>query len=100
MIVFNTTMKVDHDVHDEWLRWMKREFIPAFMSTGKFMDHRMCRLLGVDEEEGITYTIQYTMPDMTAFHRFQEEDAYRLQKQQHERYSNKLVAFSTIMEKV
>lgn len=100
MIVFNTTMKVDHDVHDEWLRWMKKVHIPSHMNTGKFLDHRLCRLLGVDEEEGMTYTVQYTAPDMKAFHKFQEEDAYRLQKQQLEKFQGKLVAFSTIMEKV
>lgn len=100
MIVYNTTMKVDHDIHDEWLRWMKREFIPAFMNTGKFIDHRMCRLLGVDEEDGMTYTIQYTAPDMQSFYRFQEEDAYHLQKIQVAKYSGKLVSFSTVMEKV
>lgn len=100
MLVYNTTIKVDHEVHDEWLRWMKQVYIPAFMKTGKFIDQRICRLLGVDETDGMTYSLQLTVPDRNSFHKFQEEDSYRLQKIQIEKYQTQVVSFSTVMEKV
>lgn len=100
MLIFNTTLKVEHDIHDEWLEWMKQVHIPAFMKTGKFIDQRMCRLLGVDESDGLTYSLQLSVPDMRSFHKFQEEDAYHLQKVRYERYASKILTFSTLMEKV
>ncbi|NRB64353.1 MAG: DUF4286 family protein [Saprospiraceae bacterium] len=100
MLIFNTTLTVEHDIHDEWLLWMKQVHIPDVMKTGKFIDQRMCRLLGVDETDGFTYSLQLTSPDRKAFERFQEEDAYALQKIRQEKYDTKVLSFSTLMEKV
>jgi hypothetical protein len=97
-ILYNVTVKVDHEIHQEWLKWMKRVHIPAIMETGMFMEYKMCRLLGVDEEDGITYAIQYLSPNMTTYQLYQEKHAYNLQKDHANRYKGKYVAFRTLMK--
>ncbi len=99
-IVYNVTIKVEHEIHQDWLRWMKRVHVPAVMDTGMFIEHKMCRLLGVDEEDGITYAVQYISPNMTTFQLYQEKHAYHLQKDVADRYKGKYVAFRTLMEVV
>ncbi|MCB0581299.1 MAG: DUF4286 family protein [Phaeodactylibacter sp.] len=98
MILYNVTVKVDHDVHDDWLAWMKTVHIPDVLATGLFTGHKLCRLLGVDESDGITYAIQYFSPDMEAFQQYQQHHAPRLQKEHTERYEGRYVAFRTLME--
>jgi len=100
MLIYNETIKIDHDIEQEWLRWMKRIYMPRMLETGKFHDCKICRLMGVDEADGRTYAAQFTCPNRETFNLYQEQDAYRLQKTLHLRYQDRYVAFRTLMEVV
>ncbi|MBN8701795.1 MAG: DUF4286 family protein [Bacteroidetes bacterium] len=99
MIIYNVTVNIDADVHDEWLHWMKSVHIPNVLSTGCFLDNKICKVL-VDEEKGITYSIQYTCANMDSMKRYQQEFAAAMQKEHMEKYANKFVAFRTLLEVV
>lgn len=100
MILYNITFKVEHGIHTEWVRWMKIAYIPKMMDTGKFIEHKLCRLMGVDEEDGITYALQFLCPNMVTFQLFQEKDAYAIQKEHALKYKDRYVSFATIMKVV
>ena len=100
MIVFNETIKIDETIHQEWLAWMKEVQLPNVMATGKFTEHRICRLLHDDEDGGVTYAIQYYSPDMETFQQYQQEHAAQLQRSHMDRYRDRYVAFRTLMEMV
>lgn len=100
MILYNVTVKVEHSIHKDWAQWMKAVHIPDVLGTGLFTGHKLCRLLGVDEADGITYAVQYFCPNMEAFQLYQQQHAPRLQKEYAERYQDKYVAFRTLMEVV
>lgn len=100
MILYNVTVKVDEAIHPEWLAWMKKTHIPDVLATGHFVDHKICRLLSVEEEDGPTYAIQYFCNNLEAFRTYQEQDARRLQKEHMDKYGNRYVAFRTLMEVV
>lgn len=99
-ILYNVTVKIEHEVHRDWLQWMKRVHLPDMMATGMFLEHKVCRLMGVDEEDGVTYAVQYLCPDLETYKRYQTEYALRLQKDHKERYGGKYVAFRTLMKVV
>ncbi len=98
MILYNVTVKVDHAVHADWKDWMKNTHIPDVMATGKFREYKMCRLISVAEEDGVTYAIQYFSPDLATFQQYQQEDAPRLQAENRDRYGDQFVAFRTLLE--
>ncbi|GJM33096.1 MAG: hypothetical protein DHS20C18_20970 [Saprospiraceae bacterium] len=100
MLVYNITVKIGHEVRHDWVRWMKEVHIPEIMDTGLFVKHRMFRLLGVDETDGITYAIQYVCNGMTEYQLYQEKHAYSMQQSHHDRYKDNYVAFRTLMETV
>ncbi len=97
MILYNVTVKVETEIAEEWLKWMRETHIPDVLNTGLFVDHRICRLL-VDESDGITYSIQYSCPDLATFERYQKDHAQALQADHKERYQNRYVAFRSLME--
>lgn len=99
MIIYNVTINIDNDVREEWLNWMKTVHIPEVMATGYFLEHKICRVL-VDEEQGTTYSIQYTAANMEDLKEYQANHSPRLQKVTNERYGNKMVAFRTLLEVV
>lgn len=96
-IIYNVTIKLDSQVNEEWLHWMKTVHLPEVMATGSFDSFQINRIIK-DEPDGITYAIQYVCPDMKTLHQYQVKHAQKLQAEHHQRYQGKFVAFRTLME--
>ena len=100
MIIYNVTVKVDSDVHKDWLNWMLKHHILDVMKTGLFIDYRISRLIGLDEKDGISYSIQYSLENVDKVNTYFEEFAAGLQEEHSSRYKDKFVAYRTVMEVV
>lgn len=100
MIIYSVTVNIDHDVHDEWVKWMRDVHIPDVMATGYFLENRFARVLLLDDETGATYSIQYLCKNMADLQIYQGSHAPRLQADVKERYDGKFVAFRTVLETV
>lgn len=100
MVVYNVTVNINEEVHDEWLQWMVDVHIPDVLNTGMFVDGRISRLQVEEEMGGITYSIQYTLPTEEHLKKYQAEFAPALQKEHADKYDGKFVAFRTIMDVV
>jgi len=100
MILYNVTVKIMTQFREDWEKWMRETHIPEVMDTGLFVEYKMSRILGEDENEGVTFAIQYLTPSMEKFREYEENHAKRLQADHTQRYTNKYVAFRTIMEVV
>lgn len=101
MLIYNVTINLEDDIHQDWLNWMKNKHIPDVMATGLFEDHRILKLLTpLPETKGPTYAVQYFCKDQATLNRYQTVHAPRLQEEHIARYQNKFVAFRTILEEV
>lgn len=99
-ILYNVTVKIDLDVNDEWLSWMKETHIPDVMMTGKFDAWKLTKILGDDDPHGVTYAVQYTAPDMDTFLEYSQYHAPKLQAEHRDKFAGKFGAFRTLMEVV
>lgn len=97
MIIYNVTVNIENDVQEEWLKWMKEKHIPDVMATGYFLENKICKVL-VDEEQGVTYSVQYTAANMDDLKEYQRLHSARLQKEHADKFANKFVAFRTLLE--
>lgn len=97
MFIYNVTINIDASIHDEWLRWMQEVHIPEVMATGCFTEQRMLKVLNV-EDEGTTYSIQYTFKEMKDMETYRERHAQRLQAETMKKFRDKFVAFRTLLE--
>ncbi|MGZ3865675.1 MAG: DUF4286 family protein [Bacteroidia bacterium] len=97
MYIYNVTLSVDKSAHDEWLDWMQNVHMPDVMKTGCFIDCRMLKVLNV-EDEGVTYSAQYTFLEMRDIEEYREKHAGRLQNDALEKFKDKFVAFRTLLE--
>ncbi len=98
MLLYNVTVTIDLEVHEDWARWMRETHIPDIMSSGMFISYRLCRLTGHEHSDSEIYTTQYLIKDMPHLVRFQQEFAPALQRAQKERYDGRYVVFRTVME--
>lgn len=98
MIVYNVTIKVEHEIADNWVEWMKGTHIPELLQTGLFTDTRLCILLEQEEGDGATFVAQYYCNSMTEYNRYIDEYATIMRERSFKAFGGKFVAFRTVME--
>ncbi|MEM9888807.1 MAG: DUF4286 family protein [Bacteroidota bacterium] len=98
MYLYNVTYKIDENIEKEWLQWMRSTHIPKVVRMGNFLGHRICKLIGLNETDGITYAIQYLCPDIKTFQAYRENHSDEHKKIHAKQFLNKYVSFSTVLE--
>lgn len=97
MIILNETVKVDHQVLDSWQEWVEQIHIPAMMDTGIFSSYKLCRLLGMNETDGVTFALQFVAADMKSLHTYQVQYAPQFSSDMTQRFGELALAFRTIL---
>ena len=100
MIIYNVTIKVENDIADEWVQWMKQEHMPDLQNTGLFTGSRLCRLLEQDETEGVTYSAQYTCDNLDDYNTYISKHAQTMREKAFSRCGGTFAAFRSVMEVV
>ncbi len=100
MLLYNVTVTIDLEIHDDWVRWMRETHIPDIMASGCFISYRMCRLLGHEHDDSEIYAVQYLSKDMVHLMRYQQEFSPALQAGHKARYDGRYAVFRTVMEVV
>jgi len=100
LIIYNVTIKVDHSIANDWLQWLNNEHIPDMIGTGCFIHAKVLRLIETDDEEGITYAVQYSAADKRTYDDYIRNFSEGMRKKGIEKWGNKFIAFRTVMEVV
>lgn len=96
MYIYNVTINIQEDIHEEWVNWMKTEHIPDMLNTKKFSKALMSRVMVKEELGGITYSVQYTTQSREMLQSYYEENSAELRSKSRP-YEGKFVAFRTEM---
>ncbi len=97
MIIYNVTINVDDSIHDEWLNWIKIH-IPQVLSTGKFTEAKLTKVLVEEEMGGTTYSVQYRAKSRQDLDAYYQQHAERLRQDGLKRFADKSLAFRTELE--
>lgn len=97
MYIYNVTIHIEDSAHDRWLEWMMREHIPAMLATGKFMKALMTKVKMEGENEGTSYSVQYTTDSQETLQKYYDEDAAKIREQGNP-FEGKFVSFRTELE--
>lgn len=98
MYIYNVTINIEEEIHDQWLPWMQNIHIPEVLATGKFTQARMCRVLVEEKMGGLTYSIQYFVKNKETLNAYYKEDAPRLRQALITLFADKFVSFRTELE--
>lgn len=96
MILYNVTVSIDPSISEDWLNWMRTQHIPDVMATGCFIESRISRVHG-EEQDGVTYAITYLAPSSEKMEEYKQIHAPILQKDHAARYSGSFAAFRTVL---
>ncbi|GAA4325130.1 hypothetical protein GCM10023149_27240 [Mucilaginibacter gynuensis] len=99
MIIYNETIIVEETTHQEWLTWIQQTHIPKVMETGLFTSFRILTVLD-SPNEGVTYCIQYDAENMDNVGTYYNNHHPDIQAAHQQKFENKFVMFSTLMQEV
>ena len=97
-LLYNVTIKVEHKSVDQWKKYMMENHILDMMNTGCFESFKLNKLKFLDEEEGITFAVQYITESQAKFDEYLNTHAKALQTDHHLKFGEKAMAFRTVME--
>jgi hypothetical protein len=100
MIIYNVTTKVERSIQNAWLHWLKEEHIPHIIQTGCFIDAVILHLIEADDEEGITYAVQYHAESTALYNRYIEKYAEEMRARAKNKWGDRIVSFRTVMQVV
>jgi hypothetical protein len=98
MIVFNITVNISYAAEKEWLSYMKQTHIPEIMATGLPLDVKLLKLLTEIENDGSTYTSQFSFRTMEDFLAYQTDHQANIQDKHHRIFNGQYVSFRTLLE--
>ena len=98
MIIYNITVNISYPSEKEWLNYMKTTYLPEIMATKLPVDFKLLRLLTEIENEGATYTSQFTFRTMEDFLAYQTHHQGELLEKHHQKFNGQYVSFRTLLE--
>jgi ABC-type ATPase with predicted acetyltransferase domain len=94
MYIYNITINIEKSIEEDWLRWMQEKHIPEMLNTGKFFEAKMCQVM-VEEDQGVTYSVQYTTDSKETLEKYYQENAAQLRQEGLVLFKERYVAFRT-----
>ena len=98
MIIFNITVNISYAAEKDWLHYMKTVHIPQILATKLPLEVKLFRLLTEIENEGSTYTSQFSFRTMEDFLAYQTDFQADLQERHHQLFNGQYVSFRTLLE--
>ncbi len=100
MFIYNVTIKVKSEIHEEWLDWLKEIHIPEVLETGCFYEATIMQLLEIDDTEGPTFAVQYIAESKAAYNQYMEKYAAELRQKSYDKWGDAFIAFRSLMQKL
>lgn len=97
-VVYNVTIKIDTEIESEWLEWITEDHIPEVIATGLFDEYKLFRLLEQDDDEGLTYIIQYFTSSIERYKKYINEFSPMLRSKTFDKWGNRFIAFRSVMQ--
>lgn len=96
MFLYNVTIGIDKSVEQAWLQWMKTVHIPQVMKTQMFESNRIFKVLHDQEDDTVSYSIQYFARSIDQVQEYLEVFAPALREDHQKKFEH--VAFRTLLE--
>jgi len=100
MLLYNITVSIDNDTHEEWIGWVKTTIAPLIMQTGYFVGYEIWKVLLAEETDNTTYAVQFRCTSPKLLNEYVQKVAPKFQAMLDEKYKNKYVIFRTLLEEV
>ncbi len=98
IFLYNVTIGIDKEIEMEWLQWMKDYYLPRAMQSGAFLEHRIYKVLTHEDENSVSYSVQYFSDAIEKIVQYLNNDGKVLLEELRNRYKEKHVVFNTLLQ--
>lgn len=100
MLIYNVTTGIDRKIEQEWLIWMKEIHIPDVMATRMFVGYKMYKVLTTDDEDSVSYAVQYSAKSLNEVEIYLDKFAPPLREEVKKKFGDQQVSFRTLLQEV
>lgn len=100
MIIYNTTFHAHNSIADNFIGWLKKEYVPAAMADGRLTEPRLSLVLNAEENDGKNYSLQFRAADIDTLSDWYATIGNGLVATLNERFGDCVAGFSTLLEEV
>ncbi|MCC8170470.1 MAG: DUF4286 family protein [Parabacteroides sp.] len=101
MLIYNTTFYIEKGVVSEGVDYLKKHYIPAATAGGWATEPWMSRVLAASAPgDGESISVQFRIADADTLDRWIAQCGQLLQRSLAERFGEKMVGFSTVLEEI
>lgn len=100
MLIYNVTTGIDRKIEQEWLIWMKEIHIPDVMATRMFVSYKMYKVLTTDDEDSVSYAVQYSAKSLNEVEIYLDKFAPPLREEVKKKFGDQQVSFRTLLQEV
>ncbi len=100
MIIYNQTIKVDWEIHNEFKFWIEEEVMEDAKNSDIIQTSKFLKLLDVDTSDGMIYCVQHYFDSQMAYNQYKMTEDLTFQRELKERFTDKLVIFTSILAEV
>ncbi|MFT3753391.1 MAG: DUF4286 family protein [Paludibacter sp.] len=100
MLIFNTTFLVSDKMTDLWLKWVREQHIPFMLDSEMFSKPQVAKVLGIEEQEGTSYSVQFHVSDIQTLENWHLQYARTFERNFAEKFGTDVVFFATVLELV
>ena len=99
MIVYNVTVLLAQSVEQQWLNWLKPNYIDQVMQTG-FFDSWSLLQVNDSPNEGLTYCLQFITEEISSLQAYRNLYEESIAATHQQEFKNQLVTFSSTMQSI
>lgn len=100
MLIYNTTYHTESSCYQEFIDWLKLEYIPAAMQRGILGKPRLSRILTEEKDAGISISLQFDVDDLDKLSHWYKTCGANLINTLQQKFGQQIAGFSTIMEQI
>lgn len=100
MLILNTTYQIAEEILNDWIFWVKHEYIPEVTKTDMLINPRFFRLLIESEPGNVSYALQFEVEDIDTLENWFNRYGTEMQTTMSNRFQEKVLGFTTMMETV
>lgn len=100
MIIYNTTYHVADEVQAEFIAWLRSEYVPRATAERLLLVPQLTRIIGSERDGGASFALQFRAMSVNSLEIWHHNTGNELAKDLTRRFGNKVVGFSTLMEKL
>ncbi|MDO5104401.1 DUF4286 family protein [Capnocytophaga sp.] len=98
MYIYNLTFVIDNQLHNQWLEWFEKEYLPSLKTSKLVSQVRVFKVLTTQPEP--TYAIHHQTESPQQLLSFTQEDIPRVQSRCFQLFGDKVLTFGTQLKEV